>query len=93
MIVSFRCSETEKIFNRKFSKKLPEAIQATALRKLWQIDAAVTLKDLRIPPNNHLESLKGDRNGQYSIRINQQFRICFRWFSNSATDVEIVDYH
>lgn len=93
MITSFRCPETEKIFNRKFSKKLPEAIQATAQRKLWQLDAAVTINDLRIPPNNHLEPLKGDRKGQYSIRINQQYRVCFRWLNNSAHDVEIVDYH
>ena len=93
MIISFRCSETEKLFNRRFSKRLPEAIQKTAVRKLWQIDAAVTINDLRIPPNNQLEKLKGDRKECYSIRINRQYRICFRWQNNNAYDVEIVDYH
>ena len=93
MIVSFRCKETEKIFNRQYSKKLPISIQKIAIRKLWQIDAAAGTNDLRIPPNNQLELLKGDRKAQHSIRINRQFRICFKWKNNNAHDVEIVDYH
>jgi proteic killer suppression protein len=93
MIASFRCKETEKVFGRQNSRRLPHSIQKVAMRKLWQVDAAVRLDDLRIPPNNHLEALTGDRAGQHSIRINQQYRICFRWEGNNATDVEIVDYH
>lgn len=68
-------------------------MQCTALRKLWQIDAAVELNDLRVPPNNRLEALEGKRKGQYSIRINRQYRICFAWHEGSVHDVEIVDYH
>jgi proteic killer suppression protein len=93
MIVSFKCRETQKVFAREYSKKLPHAIQKTAMRKLWHIDAAINVNDLRIPPNNHLEALKGDRKGQYSIRINRQYRICFKWRNGNAYDVEIVDYH
>lgn len=77
MILSFADKETEKIFEQKFSKKLPQSIQRIALRKLIMIDNAENINDLRIPPANHLEQLSGDREGQYSIRINNQFRICF----------------
>jgi proteic killer suppression protein len=93
MIASFRSKETQKVFEREFSRKLPQAIQKTAMRKLWQLDAAVSINDLRIPPNNHLEALKGNRKGQHSIRINKQYRICFKWKQHNAHDVEIVDYH
>jgi toxin HigB-1 len=93
MIISFRCKETEKIFIRQFSRKLPQDIQQAAMRKLWQIDASVNINDLKIPPGNNLEALKGKRKGQFSIRINQQYRICFRWEGNNAFDVEIIDYH
>ena len=93
MIKSFKCSETEKIFNREFSKKLPHNIQRISLRKLWLLDAAMDINDLRLPPSNHLEALKGNRKGQHSIRINQQYRICFKWRVGHAYDVEIVDYH
>lgn len=93
MIASFASTETEKVWNRIFSKKLPHSMQKAALRKLWLVDAAVELKDLRIPPGNRLEALKGNREGQHSVRINDQYRICFRWFSGNAHDVEIVDYH
>ncbi len=93
MIKSFKCKETEKIWNEEFSKKLPCNIQNRALKKLMMLNSANTLEDLKIPPNNRLESLSGDRQGQYSIRINDQFRICFRWLDNHSFDVEIVDYH
>ncbi len=93
MIKSFRGKETEKIFCRKHSQKLPSDIQRTALKKLWMLDAAPDLNSLKVPPSNRLEVLKGDRKGQYSIRINKQWRICFRWKSGNAFDVEIVDYH
>lgn len=93
MIKSFKCKETEKVWNEDFSKKLPHDIQKRALQKLRMINIAEALEDLKVPPNNHLEALKGNRQGQHSIRINDQFRICFRWFDNQAFDVEIVDYH
>jgi proteic killer suppression protein len=93
MITSFRSKEAEKIYHREFSRKLPHDIQKVALRKLWMLDAAVRLEDLRVPPNNQLEALHGDRKGQHSIRINQQWRICFVWRAGSAHEVEIVDYH
>lgn len=93
MIKSFKCKETEKIWNEEFSKKLPQDIQKRALTKLRMLNVAGVLDDLKIPPNNRLESLSGDRQGQYSIRINDQFRICFRWLDNHSFDVEIVDYH
>lgn len=93
MIKSFKCKETEKIFRGKFSKKLPQELQRRALIKLHMIDAAEDIIDLRIPPANYLEQLQGDRAGQHSIRINQQYRICFKWVENNALDVEIVDYH
>ena len=93
MIKSFNCKETEKIWLEEFSKKLPHDIQKRALRKLMMLNVATVLEDLRIPPNNRLEALTGDRQGQYSIRINDQYRICFRWLDNHSFDVEIVDYH
>ena len=92
MIRGFRCRETEKVFQRGYSKSFSR-IQRVALRKLLILDAADTVTDLRIPPGNRLESLSGDRRGQYSIRINDQWRICFRWKDGDATDVEIVDCH
>jgi proteic killer suppression protein len=93
MIKIFRDKETEKIFNRLFSTKLPQNIQHVARRKLVILDAATELNALRVPPGNRLESLKGNRKGQHSIRINDQWRICFRWKAGDAYDVEIVDYH
>lgn len=93
MIQSFRCTETEKIFYRWFSNRLPENIQNVAFRKLRMLHRAVSLHDLRVPPGNRLELLKGKRDGQYSIRINDQWRICFEWHNNEAYNVEIVDYH
>ena len=93
MIKTFRCKETRKIFHRNFSKKLPQEIQSLAYRKLIMIDASIDIEDLKIPPANRLEKLTGDRDGQYSIRINKQYRICFRWENGNALDVEIVDYH
>lgn len=93
MISSFKCKETEKLFSGKFSSKLPQAIQRLAARKLDYLDSAGDLDDLRSPPGNRLETLKDDRAGQYSIRINDQWRICFEWHDNNAYAVEIVDYH
>jgi toxin HigB-1 len=93
MIQSFKCKETEKIFGRNFSKKFPNDIQRVALRKLRMLNRATTVNDLRVPPSNRLEPLKGDRRGQHSIRINEQWRICFEWKNGDAFDVEIVDYH
>jgi len=93
MIKSFKDKETERIFNRFFSKKLPQNIQHLARRKLIIIDAATEIDALRIPPGNRLESLKKNRKGQYSIRINDQWRICFQWKTEDAFNVEITDYH
>jgi len=93
MIKSFRCRETQKIFEGRFSRRLPRDIQRLAARKLEMLAAAGELKSLRIPPSNHLEKLKGDRAGQHSIRINDQWRICFIWKGGDAHEVEIVDYH
>ena len=93
MIRSFKSKEAEKIFNRERSLKLPSGIQQVALRKLRMLNRAVTLQDLRVPPANRLEKLTGDRVGQYSIRINDQWRICFEWIEGNAENVEIVDYH
>jgi toxin HigB-1 len=93
VIESFESKETEKIFLGQLSKKLPLEIQHTARRKLLYLDSANDLQDLQAPPGNKLEKLKGDRAGQYSIRINDQWRICFEWFGNKARNVEIVDYH
>jgi proteic killer suppression protein len=93
VIINFKDKETEKIFNRQRSKKLPSDIQQIALRKLRMLNRANTLQDLLIPPANRLERLKGDRIGQYSIRINSQWRICFEWEAGNVLNVEIVDYH
>ncbi|MDQ5908610.1 MAG: toxin HigB [Pseudomonadota bacterium] len=93
MIHSFRCKETEKLFHGRFSAKLPQTIQRSAVKKLNILHAAHTLDDLRIPPANRLEALQGDRIGQHSIRINDQWRICFVWNQGQAEQVEIVDYH
>ena len=93
MIKSFADKEAEKIYNQVFSRKLPQTIQRTALRKLIMMDNAGTLEDLRVPPANRLEALQGNREGQYSIRINDQYRICFRFDGRDCRDVEIVDYH
>ncbi|MDJ0818324.1 MAG: type II toxin-antitoxin system RelE/ParE family toxin [Desulfobacterales bacterium] len=93
MIRSFKCKETEKIFNRHFSNKLPQNMQRVALRKLRILNRSVNLIDLQVPPGNRLEALKGDRKGQHSIRINDQYRICFLWKDNDSYEVEIVDYH
>ena len=93
MIRSFKSKEAEKIFSRTRSRKLPGDIQDVAFRKLRMLHRAMTLQDLRVPPANHLERLKGNREGQYSIRINDQWRICFVWEGGHAFDVTIVDYH
>ena len=93
MIKSFKCKETEKIWNGLKSRSFPGDIQDRALRKLRQLDASQTLDDLKNPPGNRLEPLQGDRIGQMSIRINNQWRICFVWEDVEAYDVEIVDYH
>ncbi len=93
MILSFRCKETESIWQGQSSRKFPAEIQDRALRKLRQLDASRSVEDLRNPPGNRLETLKGSRAGQMSIRINQQWCICFRWVNGDARDVEIVDYH
>lgn len=93
MIKSFKCKETEKVFKRTYSKKFPTEITKRAFFKLNNIDVANDVIDLRIPPSNNLEMLKGDREGQYSIRVNDKWRICFIWNDNNAYDVEIVDYH
>ena len=93
MIQSFADRETELVYNQDFSKRLPNTIQKVALRKLMMIDNAKSLNDLRIPPNNRLEALHGDREGQYSIRINDQWRICFSMNEGHFYNVEIVDYH
>jgi toxin HigB-1 len=93
MVRSFKCKETEQVWQGQRSRKFPADIQNRALRNLRQLDAASTVEDLRNPPGNRLEALKGDRAGQMSIRINDQWRICFRWAEGDAEDVEIVDYH
>ena len=93
MIEGFRCRESEKIFHRQFSKKLPHNIQKIAFRKLRMLNRSSTVQDLRIPPANKLEALSGNRKGQHSIRINDQWRVCFKWQNGNAYDVEIVDYH
>ena len=93
MIESFRCRETERIFRREYSRRLPTDIQATAFRKLRMLNRSSTVEDLRAPPGNRLEALSGNRKGQHSIRINDQWRICFVWRNGGAHDVEIVDYH
>lgn len=93
MIRSFRDRETKKIWDGERSRRLPGDIQDVALRKLRQLNRSVRLEDLRVPPGNGLEALAKDRKGQHSIRINQQWRICFRWSEGGCEDVEICDYH
>ena len=93
MIRTFRDPDTEALFQRRRPRRLPAGLQRVALRKLVILDAADSLSDLRVPPGNRLEPLKGDRAGQHSIRINDQWRICFVWRATDAFDVEIVDYH
>lgn len=93
MIQSFKCRETEKLFNREYSGKLPSSIQRVAFRKLRMLHRSSSVNDLRVPPGNRLEVLGGKRKGQRSIRINEQWRICFIWKQGDAFNVEIVDYH
>lgn len=93
MIVNFRSPETERIWHGEYSRKLPHDIQQTALRKLRMLNNAKVLRDLAVPPNNRLEALTGNRKGEHSIRVNDQWRICFRWTKGGPSDVEIVDYH
>ena len=93
MIVSFACRKTERLWQRLGAHGLPPQIERVALRKLRQLDVSQDLFDLRLPPGNRLEALKGDRAGQQSIGVNDQWRICFRWHDGDAYDVEIVDYH
>lgn len=93
MIVRFASAETERVWSGRFSRKLPRDIQTVALRKLRMLNQARRLVDLRVPPGNRLEALAGNRAGQHGIRINDQWRICFRWTEGGPTDVEIVDYH
>ena len=93
MILSFRCAETAGVWAGRFSRKLPQDIQQTALRKLRMLNNAARLSDLAVPPNNRLEALQGDRHGQHSIRINRQWRLCFVWTEGGPEGVEIVDYH
>jgi proteic killer suppression protein len=93
VIRSFADKDTERLFHRFPARKIGADVQRVALRKLRQLDAAVSLDDLRVPPGNRLEKLAGSRAGQHSIRINDQFRVCFRWTGGEAHEVEIVDYH
>jgi toxin HigB-1 len=93
VIRSFRDRDAERLFKRERIRRLPPELLRVALRKLILLDAATSLLDLRVPPANHLEKRAGDRTGQHSIRINEQWRICFRWSGGDAHDVEIVDYH
>ena len=93
VIKSFKCKETEKIFNLESSKKIPPGIQQIALRKLRMLHRSINIADLRIPPANRLEKLSGNRTGQWSIRVNDQWRICFEWHDGHAFKVEIGDYH
>ena len=93
MLQSFRDKDTQRVWQRQRVRKFDETIQRAALRKLLILDAAEALGDLRVPPGNRLEKLRGERTGEYSIRINQQWRICFRWTKAGPEDIEIVDYH
>ncbi|MBF0593662.1 MAG: type II toxin-antitoxin system RelE/ParE family toxin [Candidatus Omnitrophica bacterium] len=93
MIHSFNCKDTKELFNREYSPRLPSDIQRTALRKLWVLDATVILNALRVPPGNKLEALTGNRSGQYSLRINDLWRLCFIWRDGGAHHVEIIDCH
>jgi len=93
MIQSFKCKETARLFDTGFSRKFPTSILKSAIIKLAMINRSGNIDDLKIPPSNHLEKLSGDREGQYSIRKNNKYRVCFKWNINNANDVEIVDYH
>lgn len=93
MIKTFKSKETEKIWKGDISRRLPINIQQVARRKLRMLNNANVLNDLRIPPNNRLEALKGNRSGEYSIRVNDQWRVCFKWSEGNAFDVIIEDYH
>ena len=93
VILSFACAETERVFRAELSRRLPSAIQRGARRKLLTLHGATELRQMAVPPGNRLEALKGGRTGQHSIRVNDQWRICFRWSEGNAYDVEIVDYH
>ena len=93
MIKSFKGKETKKIFSGEFSKEFPQNIQHRALHRLEMLSNAANINDLRIPPSNRLETLSGDRLGQFSIRVNDKYRVCFEWKNNCAENVELVDYH
>lgn len=93
MIKSFRDAETARVFERRFSPRLPNDIQSAALRKLRMLANATDVNDLRSPPGNRLEKLSGEREGQYSMRVNDQWRVCFVWRGGNAHEVEICDYH
>ena len=93
VIRSFGNRDTERLWNRERVRSIDTRLQRVALRKLRQVGSAVSLEDLRVPPGNRLEALKGERRGQHSIRINDQWRICFTWKDGGAEDVEVVDYH
>jgi toxin HigB-1 len=93
VIKSFRDAETERLWSEERSRRIPASLHKAALRKLQMLNAAGGLGDLTVPPGNRLERLKGDREGQYSIRINDQYRVCFVWREGNAYDVEIADYH
>jgi len=93
VIASFRNAETERLWRSGKSRRLPADLQRRAFKKLAILNAAIELDNLRVPPGNHLEALRGDRSGQHSIRINDQYRVCFLWRDGNAFDVEIVDYH
>ena len=93
VIVSFGCVETERLFRAEMTRRFPPSIQRNARRKLLALHAATEVRQMAVPPGNKLELLKGDRKGQYSIRVNDQWRICFRWSGTDAHEVEIVDYH
>jgi proteic killer suppression protein len=93
VILGFACAETERIFRAELSRRFPPTIQRSARRKLLALHAVTELRQLAVPPGNRLEALRGGRKGQFSIRINDQWRICFRWHEGNARDVEIVDYH
>lgn len=93
MILTFKCRDTERIWDMEPGRRFSAEVQRAARRKLVMLDAAQAVQDLRLPPGNRLEALKGDRAGQYSIRVNEQFRLCFVWTGRDAEDVELVDYH
>jgi len=93
VILSFACAESERVFRAELARRFPPTIQRSARRKLLALHAATELRELTVPPGNRLEALKGGRTGQHSIRVNDQWRICFRWREGNAYEVEIVDYH